>query len=193
LKRNRRVRAAKSGGSVSHEREVYGGTRKLTFSAVCAAGAVVLLVIGGVSPTGQPGFAAAASLFVCAAAIECGYGFALLVWLASSALAFAVHGVMPQVLLFAGFFGYYPAVKLAAESKLRGAAVWLAKLACAVPGVALLLYLIGLSHPERTGNRVTATLIAAGLLAAFVIFDLGYGKLIMFYRARISRAFRRRK
>ncbi|MDR0838241.1 MAG: hypothetical protein LBN99_01205 [Oscillospiraceae bacterium] len=152
-------------------------TKKLTFSGVMSAGAVVLLIVGRLMPTGQPGFAAVASLFAAAAAIECGELWGLAVWGVSGALALILLPGSASVWLYSAFFGYYPVVKLFAERRLPTVPAWIVKLAAyAVSATVITLVW-----------RPYKPIVAIVGAAAFVVFDIGYSKLIVFYRARISR------
>jgi hypothetical protein len=152
------------------------------------AGALVILFIGRLIPTGQPGFAAVASLFVAAAVIDCGAAWGAGVWAASAALGFVVSPGSPSVWMYALFFGYYPIVKLIAEKRFPKAASWIAKLFVFYAGLTAALILAGVAAGFL--GRYGAWVIPAGIVAGtavFVLFDIGYGRLIEYYRLRISR------
>jgi hypothetical protein len=162
-----------------------------------AALAVAALALGRVLPTGQLAFAAAASLFTAATAARLGAAWGLGVWAAASAIALILLPGGGSGWLFALFFGYYPVVKLAAEKR-RRAAEWGIKLLSFAVGAAAALAVskalgITVSIPvlgELTtlGENAGAArvLIPSALAAAFVVFDIGYSKLLAFYTERIS-------
>jgi hypothetical protein len=158
--------------------------------ASCAA---AVLAVGRVLPTGQLGFAAIASLFAAAAAVELGCGWGLGVWAVSSAAALLLLPGGSAGLLFAAFFGYYPVVKLLAERQRRRAAEWGIKLAgfglgaAAVYAAARLfgITLLGAAAGEKL--RALLPLAAVAAVAVFVVFDIGCSKLLAFYMARLSR------
>ncbi|MDR1065461.1 MAG: hypothetical protein LBL25_03735, partial [Oscillospiraceae bacterium] len=174
------------------------GARRLSFSGIMAALAVAALALGRVLPTGQLAFAAAASLFTAATAARLGAAWGLGVWAAASGIALMLLPGGGSGWLFALFFGYYPVVKLAAEKRRRRAAEWGIKLLSFAVGAAAALAVskalgITVSIPvlgeltmlgENAG--VARVLIPSALAAAFIVFDIGYSKLLAFYTERIS-------
>jgi len=155
-------------------------TARLTFSALCAAGAVIVLILGRVLPTGQLAMAAVASLFTAAAAKDCGKTWGLATFVVAAVLALLL---VPDVTtwLYVLFFGYYPVVKLFLEEKLPTAVAWVVKyvvFAAAGFGVWHLLF--------ADGGRSVVLLAAVGAIV-FAVFDVGYTRLIKVYEARFSR------
>jgi hypothetical protein len=165
------------------------GARKIALCGVCAAGAVVFLLITRISPTGKLALAAVASLFVAAAAIECGLRWGILTWIATAALGLALGGAIPELWLYAAFFGVYPVVKIFAERRNKILA-WLMKLALLAWAIAATVLWFPGVRPSVAANFNTVLLIAL-YAAAFTVFDIGYGKLMVFYRGRISPSARR--
>ena len=160
--------------------------RKTVLCAVFAACAAVVLLLSGVLPTGQLGFAAAASLFVAAAVTEGGFGAGLSTYAVSAVLGYLLCPDKAPALLYILFFGYYPAVKAAAERLPRRAAGWCVKLPVLNAALAVILFAVGLRVPGlRTGGWMTAlTWLGANLV--FVLFDVGMTRLTAYYAARLS-------
>jgi hypothetical protein len=156
-----------------------------------AAGAAAVLALGRVLPTGQFGFAAAASLFTAAATVEYGAIRGMGVWAVSSAVSLLLLPGGAAGWLFAAFFGYYPIVKLAAERRRRKAFEWGIKLLSFAAGAAAVFAasrLFGIAMAEMLpGAALPAWAFAAAGVAIFVIFDAGYSKLLAFYTSRLSR------
>ncbi|MDR0917479.1 MAG: hypothetical protein LBN02_09885 [Oscillospiraceae bacterium] len=159
-------------------------TRKLTMSAVCAAAAVVVLLIGRFLPTGQLSLAAIASLFICAAAIDCGLGWGVLTFAVSTVLGFTFLGAAPIFWVYALLFGYFPIVSLAAE-RARTKFARYAVLALPILVSAPILYLLKVI-PHYTPPWKSALIIIA-LVVVYWIYIFGYGKLILYYRTRFAR------
>jgi hypothetical protein len=112
------------------------------------------------------------------------------VWVVSSLLGLLIAPGSIALWLFAGFFGYYPLIKLRAD-RMTPLAAWAAKLsafALAQLGAMTLLAAAFMGYAEKYGKLLTAIAFAV----VFVIFDIGYGKLIVIYKTRISKAGKRR-
>ena len=182
-----------------------GKTRKMTLSALFIALTVISLYIASVWPTGQLGLAAAASLFVAAAVIEVGLGSGLSVFIVSSALGMLILPNRAAPLLFIIFFGYYPIVKSLIEhvkcNKLQWLVQWLLKQI--VFNLALIFMWFFMRElavavigglPEinifRSGIAEIFILAVVGNVA-FVIFDIGFTKLIWVYINRVSKYMRK--
>jgi len=163
-------------------------TRKLVTAAMCAAISAVLLLIGRYSPTGQAGFAAAASVFIAAVVIECGFPWGIMAFAVSSALGFAAAPQTGIWWIYTIFLGYYPILRMAAD-KLPAVPRFVCKLA--VFGIALFALTRLINMPAiMTKNTATWCFGILVLTAVFVVFDIGYGKLILYYKTRFR--FRRR-
>jgi hypothetical protein len=155
-------------------------TKKLTFSAIMAAGAVLALLAARLIPTGEFALAAVASLFVAAAAIDCGAAWGLAAYAVSGGAALMLAPGAPTW-LYVVFFGFYPVLKQIFEAGLPKVLGWAAKyLVLCASGVVLWWFLLDLD-----AGRLP--LYAAGAAVVFAVYDVGYSRLIAFYKARISR------
>lgn len=153
-----------------------------------AAGAVVLLFIGRVMPTGQLGFAAVASLFVAAAVIDIGSIWGVGAWIASAVIGLIIAPGSSSSWMFALFFGHYPIVKLFSEKRLPNVGSWIAKFLVFYIGLfsALIIAGVAAGYVEKYGNWVIPVALIVGG-AVFIVFDIGYSRLIEYYKLRISR------
>jgi len=161
-------------------------TRRLVTAALCAAGAVVILLVGWISPTGQPGFAAVASLFVAAASIECGFAWGIASYFVSSAIAFGIIGTTPIFWLYLLFLGYYPVLRLAVE-RLPVVPGLICKLFVFCAALFGLTRIINIADMLKfmAKSSIMWWLGIAALIIVFIVYDIGYGKLIVFYKTRI--------
>jgi hypothetical protein len=167
-------------------------TRAVARCGVCAGIAVAILLIARVAPRGQLALSALASLSVAAAAIECGLGWGILTWIASAVLGLIFGAAIPEIWLYAIFFGLYPVVKIFAERlgerHLRGRRgtifAWAVKYAFFLLAFAAMWLWLPAAIPAIASKRGLALALVL-LTAVFAIFDIGYGKLMLFYRQRI--------
>ena len=153
-----------------------------------SAGSVIILAVGSLLPTGELAMAGVASLFVAAAVLDCGALWGLAVYVVSAALTFLFASHNIATWYYAAFFGIYPVAKLFLERKLRRPVVWVAKwLAFCASGSVLWFFAPGIRDrlPEQWYWHAW---LAALLTVIFIVFDVGYSKLIKFYRARLSRS-----
>ena len=164
----------------------------MTLPALFSALAAGSLYIASLWPTGQPGLAAVASLFVAAAVIETGLGSGLSVFIVSSALGMLIVPDRTAPLLFVLFFGYYPLVKSLSE-RLRGAVrPWILKLAVFNAALTVAWFLLTELVAGFLGDFTPGLwLIYLAGNIVFVVFDYGYTKLIWFYINRVSKHFKR--
>jgi len=162
-------------------------TRKLVLCAIFSALASVILYLSSIWPTGQIGFAAAASLFVAAAVIEAGALYGLYVYLVSSALALLLIPNRSPLYLYISFFGYYPILKSLTE-RLRSVPLqWAVKLLVFNISLSVFWFVIKELIFDFSGVNVHIALVYLGGSAVFALFDYGFTKAIWFYINRISK------
>jgi len=158
--------------------------RKITVPALSAACAALLLWASSVLPTGQLGFAAAASLFVAAASLEIGIGGGLACYVVAAVLGFLLAADKAAVLLFALFFGYYPAIKLAAEKWKNRVLCWAAKLAVMNAAFSAFLFALDFTFFKIPTEGIWIPVLYAAGNAVFLLFDYGLTKLMRLYLYR---------
>ena len=152
------------------------------------AGALIFLFFGRIIPTGQLGFAAIASLFVAATVIDVGAAWSVGVWIAAAVLGLVIAPDSSASWMFALFFGAYPIVKLLSEKRFPKLGAWIAKFLIFYIGLFSALFIAGVlaGYTDRYGNMIIpVALIGGGVV--FVVFDIGYARLIEYYKLRISR------
>lgn len=147
-----------------------------------------MLFFGRVIPTGQLGFAAVASLFVAASTIDIGASWGAGVWIAASVLGFVLSPESSAAWMFALFFGYYPIVKLLSEKRFPKIGAWIAKYLVFYIGLFSALIIAGVAggFVDKYGVWIIPVAILGGG-AIFFAFDIGYGRLVEYYKLRISR------
>jgi hypothetical protein len=162
-------------------------TRALCLAALFTALSVAILYFASIWPTGQLGFAAAASLFVAAAVIEIGLGPGLYVYIAGSALCMLLLPNRAAPLLFVSFFGYYPVVKSVIE-RIRGAVVqWALKLIVFNIALSVIWFLLRGIIFNFGDIELNAIFIYIGGNVVFAVFDYGFSKVLWLYINRVSR------
>ncbi len=157
-------------------------TKKLSFAAIIAALAVVILYIAAVLPSAKLALSAVAGIFIAAVLIECGWISALCSFAAASVIALLLLPQRFPAVMFLLFFGYYPLVKSLAEKRKSRVAEWLIKLA--VFNIAAAALGTGLISGFFTGLELPSVplwLIWLAANAVFVVFDFGFSALIAFY------------
>ena len=165
-------------------------TRKLTLSAMISALCVACMALSLLIPRVTLGVTALAGIFPAVVVLSCGYG-----WAAGASIVAAILGLLllPEKtapLWFVFFFGHYPIWKALIEGlQTRLSKPWLGWLlkllgfaACAA---LLLLAFRGVftaALPEQVlGMRFGPWLLAVGLTAAFVFYDIAFSGLITWF------------
>ncbi len=162
-------------------------TRNLAVTALMLAVAVVLLYIASVAPTAQLAFSAMAGLGIAACVIEGGLFWGLGCWVGAALLGAFLVPDKGSVLLFAVFFGIYPVLKSIFEKPASRVLEWIFK--AVFFNIALCLcYLcwhLGFLPEVSIGDMALWIIWIIGNLA-FVVYDLGFSRLIAFYIARVA-------
>ena len=160
--------------------------RRVSVTAVFAAGALASMYVGLLLPAVSLSMAALAGLFTAAAVIEGGYGTGALCFGAAGILGLILFPAGPGTILYLGFFGGYPLVKSFAERRRWLVLSWGIKLFAFLLALTLFLTVLGefvlVAIPFAAWSL--PLVYAVGILA-FVAYDIGLGKLIGFYLARI--------
>lgn len=161
-------------------------TKKLARAAILTALAVVFLLVGSLFQLLDLSMAAIASLAVLAALIDLNAGWALGVYAAASLLSLLI---LPNAagVVFAGFLGYYPVLKVPLERIRNKILQYLAKIGCFAVflGVTYLL-LWFLAGPENEWISMAVWLIPLSFVV-FVLFDFCLSRLAVLYVTRIRK------
>lgn len=161
-------------------------TRALAVSAMTAALCVLLLFLGNLTQVADVSFAALSTLLIWFLYLEYGKGFALGAYLTVSLLSLLLLPNKSAALLFAGFFGWYPLLKLPLE-RLPGVFAFLCKF-LAVNAVCVTLSLLfgGILGLEGYSPLLLLLLLALYDLA-FILFDIAMGKFVYFYVEKLRK------
>ena len=161
-------------------------TRALAVSAMTAALCVLFLFLGNLTQIADVSFAALSTLLIWFLYLEYGKGFALGAYLTASLLSLLLLPNKSAALLFAGFFGWYPLLKLSFE-RLPGVFAFLCKF-LAVNAVCVTLSLLFGGILGLGGYSPLLLLLLLALYdLAFVLFDIAMGKFVYFYVEKLRK------
>ena len=171
----------------------YGrGAGRVALTGVLTALSLVFLWISAISPAGRLGIVAIAGVFPAGAVVSAGLGAGFFCYGATGILGLILLPAKGSALLYLLFFGLWPMVKSLLERLRSRAAEWAGKLA--VFNAVLTLCYVGLRElflPFLPGMLTAAWMVYAAGNAAFVIYDVGFSKLIAFYAQRVDRVLRK--
>lgn len=153
-------------------------TKKLAFTAVLSALAVVILYVGALLDVLDLSSAAFASLCVLWLLCEFGTRFALLGYAIVSALSLLLLPSKTGALLFAVFLGYYPVLKYWIERKIPRFFQWWLKLAALNAAVVGMLFLVRYVMVDPLWLEI-ATLVGCNI--SFVLLDILMDRLLRLY------------
>ena len=163
--------------------------RGIAVGGVMTALALGLLYAGAVLPGWAMALAALAGLFPATVFLMEGTAVGLVSYAAAAVLGLILLPDKGCAFLFAIFFGYYAVVKLAAEKHLRTVMAWAVKLgifnAALTATVLLLPALVSVSGIRSLSGSRFYLAVYILFNAVFIVFDLGYSRLISFGRDRI--------
>ncbi len=159
-------------------------TKKLVFTSLMAAAAIVLMVVSSFVPTMSISLAVIAGLFVAVAFLECGRTHAFLCYLTASILGLLLVPDRSVALMFVLMFGSYPIFKSVAESAREVWVEYLLKFAFCNAMLVLLYFLLKsfATLPKLPEVRFVYPLTLLVLNIVFFIYDLGFSKLVSLYR-----------
>ena len=168
------------------------GTGRTALVGVLAALSLVFLYLSAVSPAAQLGIVAVAGLFPAGAVVSAGWLPGFLCYLVTGLLGLLLVPDKANVLLYLLFFGLWPMLKSLLERLPSRPAEWAGKLA--VFNAVLTLCWFGLRAlflPFLPAALTEAWMVYAAGNVAFVIYDIGFSKLIAFYVARVDKVLRK--
>lgn len=169
-------------------------TKRLTVSAILAALSIVLIYTASVTPSLRLALTAAAGLIPSVIVINSGIKRGFLFYGAVSMLALLISPSKDIAIAYFLVFGHYPMFKSLIERLNRLWLEWLVKIlffnAVAIACYFTVYIVVGpdVIHglaPALEGMALP--LIFLILNVVFVIYDLGFSKLIRFYRERIEK------
>jgi len=160
--------------------------RAVSFTAISVAGAMTFLYLGVLFPAMSLSFAAIAGLFTAVCVIEGSYSYGGLCFGAGAILGMVLFPLQAASIFYVSFLGLYPLIKSFAERRKSRILGWGIKFAAFF--AVLTLYLTVLRAlvlgAIPIGDWAVYFIYIAGALA-FLAYDMGLGKLIGFYLARV--------
>ena len=159
-------------------------TKKLVFTSLMAAAAIVLMVAASFVPTMSVSLAVIAGLFVAASFLECGRTHAFLCYLTAAILGLLLVPDRTVALMFVLLFGSYPIFKSVAESVREVWVEYLLKFAFCNAMLVLLYFLLKscAALPQLPEVPFVYPLTLLVLNIVFFIYDLGFSRLVSLYR-----------
>ena len=159
---------------------------------VLTALSLIFLYASAFLPTGRMGMVAIAGVFPAGAVVSAGLKAGVFCYGATGILALLLLPDKAAALLYLLFFGLWPVLKSLTERLPSRGAEWCCKLAL-FNGI-LALFWFGLRSlllpflPKALDQTWLVWLVGN---VAFVIYDIGFSKLIAFYVARVHRVLRK--
>ena len=161
---------------------------RAALGGMLAAGALVMLWLACMAPSGQLGLTAVGGLFPMAASVAAGRAVGYLCWGAAGLLGLILLPDKGVALLYLIFLGLYPVVKGAVESLRRLPLEWALKLAFFNAALTVCWFLFRELFLPALPDWLTGSLPAlygAGN-AVFVLYDIGLSRLVGWLQVRLS-------
>jgi len=160
----------------------------IAVSAVFTALSLAFLYLSNLLPVGWLGFIAVAGLLPAGAIISGGIGAGLFCFIGTAVLAFLLLPGKESAVFYVILFGHYPVIKYYIERLRKQLLEWVLKLLLCNALFTVLWFafrtLFLPSLPESL--QFPLPFYLAGN-AAFVVYDIGFTKLIAFYYSRFER------
>ncbi len=156
--------------------------KNTAFSAVFVAISVVLCILASVFPTMSVTITAIAGIVSAVALIQCGYRYALMVYVAASFLNLLFSPNKECAVYYTVLFGHYPLLKTFTERIGNKSVAWCVKIieANLLYGIVFFISSHIIGTYEVIG--IKAFLLTAAIFnAAFVLYDICLSKLMMLY------------
>ena len=171
-----------------------GGAGRTALVGLLTGLSLIFLYLAFLTPAGKMGVVALAGLFPAGAVVSAG--------LAAGFFCYAVPGILGLLLvpsksvtlLYLLFFGLWPMLKSLLERIPSRALEWVGKLAVCNGVLAILWFgLKALFLPFLPAALSQSWMVFAAGNVGFVIYDIGFSKLIGFYAARVDRVLRKNR
>lgn len=159
---------------------------------VLTALSIIFLYLSCVSPTARLGIAAIAGLFPAGAVVSMGLGAGFFCYGATGLLGLLLLPGKGNMVLYLLFFGLWPMLKCLLERLPNRILEWVCKLAIFNAVAAVFWFgLRTLLLPFLPAAMNQGWMVFAGGSIAFIVYDIGFSKLIGFYEARVDRVLRK--
>lgn len=168
------------------------GTGRITLVAVLSALSFIFLYVSAIVPTAQMGVVAIAGLFPAGAVVSAGLGAGFFCYSVSGLLGLLLIPNKGNALLYLLFLGLWPMLKSLCERLSNRWLEWVCKLAIFNAALSLLwIALRSVLLPFLPVALNSTWLIYLTGNVVFLIYDIGFSKLIAFYVVRIDRVLRK--
>ena len=162
-------------------------TALLSTSAILSALGVVILLLGSIIQILDLSMAVIASIIIIYAMIELRGYWPYLIYAVTSVLSLLLLPDKFVAVVYALFFGYYPALKFIFEKKLPRVAEWIAKLAVFNLSLSAVVFIsVKLLHLPSE-ELFFGWLLYLGGNFVFVIYDMALTNIISFYFFKLKK------
>lgn len=162
-------------------------TKNIARVALLAAAALVLLIIAGFAPSAQLGLTAVAGIASALAVIHMGIGGGFLCWAVVAVLGFIIVPTKGCAVMYAIFFGVYPVIKSLIERLNTLWLEWLIKLLFFNAVLTVCIFALKALFFEGAEEILKyIPLLYLGGSIVFIIYDIGFSRLISFYYGRVN-------
>ena len=167
--------------------------KKLTLTAILCGVSLSVLLIAPLLSSVTLSLAAVAGLFIAVIFMECGIKFAALGYVTVGVLSALLVPDKTVACLYIFFFGHYPIFKGWCESMRRVWVEYLLKLSCFNIALFLCFYVAYVLGETLTLPDIPFVYPLAFILAnaVFLLYDLGFSRLISLYRRYFNRRYRK--
>ena len=173
-------------------RRYSGGAGRTALVGLLTGLSLICLYLAFLAPTGKLGVVALAGIFPAGAVVSAGLTAGFFCYAATGLLGLLLLPSKSAALLYLIFFGLWPMLKSLLERRPSRVAEWVGKLAVCNAALALLWFgLKELFLPFLPTALSQSWMVFAAGNAGFVLYDLGFSKLIAFYAARVDRVLRK--
>lgn len=169
-----------------------GRAHQTALVGVLTALSMIFLYLSCVSPGARLGITAIAGLFPAGAVVSLGMSAGFFCYGATGLLGLLLLPGKGNVVLYLLFFGLWPMLKSLLEHLPNRVLEWVCKLAVFNAIAAVFWFgLRGLLLPFLPAAMNQGWMVFAGGSIAFIIYDIGFSKLIAFYEVRMDRVLRK--
>ena len=179
---------------MAERRKYRGGAARTALVGLLTGLSLICLYLAFVAPSGKLGVVALAGIFPAGAVISAGLAAGFFCYAATGILGMFLIPSKSVALLYLIFFGLWPMLKSLLEKLPNLIAEWAGKLlVCNIALAVLWFGLKALFLPFLPGALSQTWMVFAAGNLGFVIYDIGFSKLIAFYAARVDRVLRKNR
>lgn len=176
--------------------EILKQSSKCAIGGILSALSLVLMISVAVIPFLTYALPAVAGTLIVLMVIETDKKWAFGVYAAVAILAMILVPDKEVAVMYLAFFGYYPILKAAVESKFSNVIGWIIKvgtfLVTMVASYVLMINLMGVTIDEIEEFGIIAVPMLLGMgTAAFILYDIALTKLIILYLQKFRKLFKR--